>query len=120
MKPIFKALTIAGSDSGGAAFCLLFRVCLLRLCLFFGLALGLGLTDRAGSGALADPRAEDISIRKLSLCCRCTGFGAGVFSVRTKQYSNGFWAMAVAAGKECPPEYWNLSLGDDFACLGRQ
>ena len=67
MKPIFKALTIAGSDSGGAAFCLLFRVCLLRLCLFFGLALGLGLTDRAGSGALADPRAEGIGIRKLSL-----------------------------------------------------
>ena len=94
MKPIFKALTIAGSDSGGAAFCLLFRVCLLRLCLFFGLALGLGLTDRAGSGALADPRAEGISIRKLSL--------------------------RVAAGKECPPEYWNLSFGDDFACLGWQ
>ena len=67
MKPIFKALTIVGSNSGGAAFCLLFRVCFLRLCLFFGLALGLGLTDRAGSGALADPRAEGISIRKLSL-----------------------------------------------------
>ena len=67
MKPIFKALTIAGSDSGGAAFCLLFRVCLLRFCLFFGLALGLGLTDRAGSGALAAPRAEGIGIRKLSL-----------------------------------------------------
>ena len=47
MKPIFKALTIADSDSGGAAFCLLFRVCLLRLRLFFGLVLGLGLTDRA-------------------------------------------------------------------------
>jgi hypothetical protein len=67
MKPIFKALTIAGSDSGGAAFCLLFRVCLLRLCLFFGLALGLGLTERAGSGALPDPRAEGIGVRKLSL-----------------------------------------------------
>ena len=67
MKPTFKALTIAGSDSGVAAFCLLFRVCLLRLCLFFSLALGLGLTDRAVSGALADPRAEGVSIRKFSL-----------------------------------------------------
>ena len=83
MKPIFEALTHAGLDSGGGAFCLSFRVCLHRLCLFFGLALGLCLTDRAGSGALADPRAEGIGIRKLSLCCRCTGFGAGVFSVRT-------------------------------------
>ena len=67
MNLIFKALTIAGSDSGSAAFCLLFRVCLLGFCLFFGLALGLGLTDRAGSGALADPRPEGIGIRKLSL-----------------------------------------------------
>ena len=67
MKPIFKALTIVGSNSGGAAFCLLFRVCFFRLCLFFGLALGLGLTDRAGSGALADPCAQGIGIRKLSL-----------------------------------------------------
>ncbi|MBP08209.1 MAG: hypothetical protein CMH08_10080 [Marinovum sp.] len=32
-----------------------------------GLVLGLGLIDRAGSGALADPRAEIIGIRKLSL-----------------------------------------------------
>ena len=43
-------------------FCLSFRVCLFRLCLF----LGLGLADRAGSGALADPRAEGIGVRKLS------------------------------------------------------
>ena len=60
-------MTIADSDSGGGAICISFRVCLLRLCLFFGLALGLGLTERAGSGALPDPRAEGIGIRKLSL-----------------------------------------------------
>ena len=58
-------------------FCLSFRVCLLRLCLFFGLVLGLGLTDRAGSGALAVPCAEGIGIRKL----RLRGAGAQV-SVR--------------------------------------
>ena len=67
MKPIFKALTHAASDSGGGAFCLSLRVCIRRLCLFFGLALGLDLTGRAGKGASADPRPEGIGIRKLSL-----------------------------------------------------